>query len=431
MVTPTRRSFVRSALGVLLLGGAELGQVRGHAARGMSLTGTFANAYAPLDTLLQRFLEETAIPGMALAVARQGEIVYARGAGYADRHANHLVAPEALFRIASLSKPLTAVAIMQLVEQGKLNLDDKVLDQFRLFGAAPDAPKDPRWKAITVRQCLQHTGGWDRGVSYDPIGRPWEIARALEIDPPVGPDHVVQYMLRQPLDFDPGTRYAYSNLGYLVLGRIIENLSGMPYEQYVQRQVLAPLGITRARLGKALVSGRAEGEVTYYDRKENTGRGLYPPMVGQRVPTVYGAANLEAYEAHGGWIASAPDLVRFASALDTSATTRLLKPETVARMWELPPGAPGHDPDGTRRDVYYGLGWQVRHVGRNRINTWHTGYITGSEAILVRRWDGLTWAALINTNNDSKGQRLSGLIDGRIHAAVNAVTQWPGTTIRE
>src|SRR5262249_17746773 len=142
------------------------------------------------------------------------------------------------------------------------------------------ARPDPRWKQVTVLHLLQHTGGWDRDRSFDPIGVPWDVARALKIEPPVRPEHVVRYMMGRPLDFDPGRRYACSNFGYLLLGRLVEAASGRPYETYVRDRVLAPLGVTDMRLGRALLEDRAKGEVRYYDSRKRTGPALVGPHVG-------------------------------------------------------------------------------------------------------------------------------------------------------
>ncbi len=371
----------------------------------------------PFDKLMTTFVADNKVPGAALAVTRHGKLVYARGFGFADVEKQEAVPPAALFRIASVSKPLTAVAVLQLVERGKLKLDDKVMDRMPPY---KDAVADPRWKEITVRQCLQHTGGWGRVASFDPISRPAEIAKTLGTPYPVKPEHVVRYMLGQKLDFDPGERYAYSNLGYLVLGRIVEAVSGQKYEEYVRKEVFAPLGVTTPRLGRALIENRAKGEVMYHDAKRATGTSVYPPRVGEKVPLVYGAINLEGYEAHGGWIASAIDLVKFAAAFDDPTKCPLLSAKMIAEMFARP------TTKGTPRDAYYACGWQVRPVGTSgRANTWHTGYIPGSESILVRRWDGLTWAVLFNANNSPDGKSLAAKIDGQVHEAADAVKAWP------
>jgi N-acyl-D-amino-acid deacylase len=201
----------------------------------------------PFDKLLTDFVSEHKLPGAALAVTRNGRLVYAQGAGFADIEAGGLVKPDSLFRIASISKPITAVAVLQLVEQGKLGLDDRAFDRLEGDPAlTPHGTPDPRLKQVTIRQLLRHTGGWDRDVSFDPMFRPIEIARDLNAEPPAGTALVIRYMGGKPLDFNPGERYGYSNYGYCVLGRLIEKASGQTYEGYVREHVLRPLGVAMA-----------------------------------------------------------------------------------------------------------------------------------------------------------------------------------------
>lgn len=425
--TPTRRSF----LAMTAAGLAGLGERRGAAAEpwlgGLPITGASDPDLAPFDELMTSFVEENEVPGASLAVTKDGRLVYARGFGYASVEAKEAVKPEHTFRIASVSKPITAVAILQLVEKGKLKLEDRVVERMKVVPpAGAKSPKDERWNRITVRQCLQHTGGWDRDRSFDPIGRPWEIAEALGIQPPVRPDAIVQYMLGQPLDFDPGARFAYSNLGYLVLGRILEAVSGRNYEDYVKKEVLAPLRIRSAKLGKVRREDRAKDEVEYYDRRSRTGRMLTPPDPEKEVPIQYGAENFEGFEAHGGWIASAIDLVRFASAFDHPDRSPTLKRASIETMWARPEGAAGFDGSGKPKAAFYGGGWMVRPVGTDgAANHWHTGFIAGSESLLVRRWDGLNWGVLFNTATNPKGDSLAGAIDPLVHRAADRVKRWP------
>jgi CubicO group peptidase (beta-lactamase class C family) len=392
-----------------------------------SITGAANPNLEPFDKLMTSFVAENKVPGAALAVTRHGKLVYARGFGFADVEKKEQVQPDALFRIASISKPITAVAIMQLVEKGKLGLDDNVMDRMKLVPlVGADAKFDERWKKITIRQCLQHTGGWDRGKSGDPIEKPWQIAKAFQIETPVAPSYIVRYMMGQPLDFDPGTRYVYSNLGYLILGRIIEESTGQKYEHYVKKEVLQPLGIKSAQLGRALPENRVKGEVVYYDPKKYMSRCLYPPRVGERVPIQYGGLNFEAFEAHGAWIASAVELVKFAAAFDNPARSLLLSAKSIEQMWARPEGAPGFTGKGAPRASYYACGWNVRPMGNaGKSNQYHAGYIAGSESFLVRRLDGLNWAVLFNTAHNPDGKLLTSLIDGPIHEAADQVKQWP------
>jgi N-acyl-D-amino-acid deacylase len=395
------------------------------------VTGEANPSLAPFDEMMTSFLDENKVPGAALAVTRNGKLVYARGFGYSDVERKEPVDPKALFRIASVSKPFTAVAIIQLVQQGKLKLDDHVVDYIKLEPyERRDKKPDPRWKQITVRNCLDHTGGWDRGQSYDPIGRTWRISRSLDIPQPVGPNELVRYMMAQPLDFDPGTRYAYSNLGYLVLSRIMEQVTGQKYEPYMKEHVLAPLGIKAMQLGRALPENRAQGEVKYYDAKNRKGRCIYPPHVGESVPLQYGGENIEGYEAHGGWIATAPELVKFASSFDDASKCPLLSAASIDKMWSRPAGAPGHRRDGQPKSRYYACGWDVHREGDSKqCSAWHAGFITGSESLMVRRADGLCWAVLFNTATNPQGKSLSSLIDSKIHEAAGKVKSWPSTDL--
>ena len=200
---------------------------------------------------------------------------------------------------------------------------------------------------------------------------------------------------------DPDEKYAYSNLGYLVVGRVMEMVTGQKYEPWTKANVLKPARVAGMYLGKGLPERRPKGEVRYYDSKKRMGPCLYPPKVGQQVPLPDGAGNIEGYEAHGGWVASAIDLVRFASALDYGKKSPLLSKESINEMWARPAGAAGFDAKDKPKASYYACGWDVRPVGNaGKATAWHTGLIPGTSTLLVRRWDGLNWAVLFQ-----RGQR--------------------------
>ncbi len=388
--------------------------------RTIPVSGTADRKLVPLDQMMMEFMQKHEVPGASLAVSVGAKLVYARGFGYADAANQSIVQPESLFRIASVSKPITAVAIMRLFQEKKVQLQDRVVELLGL-----DKTADDRWKKVTVLHCLQHTGGWDRDKSFDPISRPQQIADSLKTSTPVAPTDIVRYMLDVPLDFEPGERYAYSNFGYLVLGRIIERLSGASYSDYIKRSILGRLKIKSMQLAKALPQDRPKGEVLYFDQAKRTGPGLYPPNRGELVPLPDGAENVEAFEAHGGWIASAADLVRFASAFHNLEKSVLLDAKTVRTMFQRPDGAAGKREDGSLKDWYCGCGWFVRPVGnQGQLNAWHTGYIAGSEGLMVRRWDGKSWALLFNTAKVGPPS-LMDLIDPLIHNAVDSIKKWP------
>jgi N-acyl-D-amino-acid deacylase len=413
-----RRTFLRTGL----LGAAALGSARVpgfSAARDRKTTVSEA-----FDPAMEAFMAARKVPGGALAVVKDRRLVYARGYGWADHDKKIPVNPGSLFRIASVSKPITAVAVLKLVEERKLDLEARAFGIVRLPPVLEAGrPADARLSQITIRQLLQHTAGWDRSQNYDPMFRPRLIAEKTNTPSPASAQAVIRYMLGQPLDFDPGTRYAYSNLGYCVLGRVIEQISGQTYETFVREKILAPIGAERARIGASLDGRQAPGEVRYYMAGGSPADNVFPNGT-RKVPWPYGGFHLEAMDAHGGWIASAVDLARFAAALDDPKRSPLLKAATSRAMYAPPPAPVARNQDGVLKDFYYGCGWSVRPVRKDRANYWHNGSLPGTATLLVRREDGLSWAALFNQRSEDKSLP-DGDIDPALHRAADSVGDWP------
>lgn len=365
--------------------------------------GTDDPVFRDVNATVERFLDEHRVPGIAVAITRGDRIIYARGFGYADVGARERVSPDSLFRIASVSKPVTAVAVMQLVEQSRLDLDTPVFDILTGDDGAADFA-DPRQRQITVRHLLQHRGGWDRSVSFDAMFRPVRFAEAAGARPPAGPVEIMRAMRAEPLDFAPGERYAYSNYGYCLLGRVIEVVSGRPYAEFVQDNVLQPCGIERMRIGGSRLADRQPGEVRYYD----TGRSqsVFHEDLGRRVPAMYGAWHLEAMDAHGAWIASCTDLARFAIRCRPQAARPLLKATTWQEITRRPDGAAGHADDGSPKSTFYGLGWSVTEAADGQQTLTHSGSLPGTNTRLTLRPDG---SAVIVLSN-SRTSRLAGRV---------------------
>jgi CubicO group peptidase (beta-lactamase class C family) len=420
---PTRRRFLTTtAAGLALVpfGKGASGEV----------TGIAMPKLAAYDELMEKFMREHKPPGAALAVAYHGRLVYARGFGYADVEKREPVHPLSRFRIASVSKPFASATVMRLVEKGRLKLDERV---FPLLKFQPHLERgarlDPRWHEITVRQCLQHTGGWDRDKSFDPMGAETAeaVAKTLRVPLPIQPRQIISYMMGKPLDFTPGTKYVYSNFGYCVLGRVIEAVSGKPYHEVVREAILAPLGIRGMQLGKNLLKDRAAGEVKYYDSGNRTGRAISGPKIGQQAPLPYGVECIETMDANGGWIASAVDLVRFAAALDDLKHCKILSAESIRTMLAPPPGPVGHGPKGKPKPDYYSCGWSTRPAAGqpDRYTKWHTGLVAGTSTLLVCRDDGIDWAVLFNRDARKDGKEYAGLIDPLLHKPANEIKDWP------
>jgi N-acyl-D-amino-acid deacylase len=387
------------------------------------ISGQGSDRTKPIDELMTKFLDRHRAFGASLAITDGGRLVYARGFGYADVQRREAVTPQSLFRIASISKPITAVAVLKLVEQGKLSLDDKVNEIVTAEPhLAPGASVDPRQNEITIRHLLQHRGGWDREVSFDAMFQSVRFAEMLGVPAPAGPQEVIRCMKGLPLDFAPGERYAYSNYGYCLLGRVIEARSGQPYESYVREHVLAPLGISGMVLGKTRPDGRQPGEVRYYD----TGvyRSVFADDRGAEVAEPYGAWCVEAMDAHGGWLASAVDLARFACAFDRPESCPILKAETVRLMF-ADRGAPSETTEnGKKVTRQYALGWQVRDI-EGAVEARHTGSLPGTSTILIRRADGKNIAVLFNSRHSALAPRLSGAIDQELSPLLDSFADWP------
>jgi len=382
----------------------------------LPVSGSPVKQFSAVDELMTGFLREYNVAGATVAIGFEGRLLYSRGFGWSDIEQKAPMSPDASMRIASISKTMTAVATMQLVEDGQLTLDDKVVpllkqDRFK-------RPTDKRWEQITVRQLLQHTAGWDRDASPDPMFMSGTARERLRLKRLPTPRDMVAWQLKKTLDFDPGSRYAYSNFGYCVLGRVIEAVSHRTYVEYMNEHVVQPAGMVATRLGKTRLADRGTDEVRYYMQNSRPATAIWSVLSNRRgnlrpeeVSRPYGAWDLEVMDAHGGWVSTAPDLVRFVSALfDTDSG--LLHAASRVELLKRPAHLANPIP------YWYGCGWQVRPSGQGTFNVWHTGALDGTASLLVRRRDGYCWAVLFNTDKSQSGQRLARLIDPLMHPAV-------------
>jgi N-acyl-D-amino-acid deacylase len=352
--------------------------------------------FEQIESEFLSFMQANNLPGASLAIARNGQLVLARGYGFADVDQRQPMQPESLLRFGSIGKTITSIAIMKLVEAGKLDLDTSA------FALLPDIhPRsgrlgDARIGRITIRNLLTHSGGWDAGISGDPIAAPFsqQIASAMGVAFPPSPTAIISYMLDRRLDFDPGARFAYSNFGFLVLGRVIEKLSGQSYAEFVRLQVLAPLGIERMRQGRTPLALRAPGEVHYYD---------YPgaPLVDSLMSGVSGKVTepysgivaFESVDSAGGWIASAIDLVRIFAMLDGWGAPAVLTNESVQQM--VTPVFPTAA-SSSAGQIFEGLGIGVSSIGPDGL--WaHGGGAFGTASFACRPRHGWAWAVIFNS----------------------------------
>ena len=338
------------------------------------------------------FKRTFSVPGLSVAIARNGQFVYDRPFGIADREKAMQTEQSSLFRIASVTKPITSVTIFRLIEQGKLNLNDKVFGPSGVLGTKYGKPPYKQYVTdIEVDHLLTHTcGGWPND-NTDPMFQhdSWDHQK------------LISWTLENlPLTYPPGQHWAYSNFGYCVLGRVIEQVTGQPYDEYVQNNILAPCGIQDMRIGRNKQGERFPDEVVYY---------------GQYSEDPY-KMNVTRMDSHGGWIATPSDLVQFLNHLGGFPNDpSLLKPETIRWMTTPAPAYPQNSA------VKYARGWNVRQDGKG--NWWHTGSLPGTTSIMVRTSTGMCWAALANTRTEPHVQ-MDAALDQLIWNMVKLVPAW-------
>lgn len=364
--------------------------------------------FASVEKTVKSFMRKWSIAGASISISVDGRLVYAHGFGYADTTTREEVQPYHKFRIASISKLITGIAVMSLVEEGKLSLNDRV------FG--PDAilsdtwfsnPRDKRVYGITVGHLLSHEGGWTQRWG-DQMFMPVIIAENMGVKPPADTRTIIRYALDKRLHFTPGTGRAYSNLGYSILGLVIEKVSGTTYEDYCRKHVLEPVGIYDMTLARNLPSGKAPFEVTYYTPAD------VPPKpsiygTGELVSPAYGGNDIEALGAAGAWIATSPDLIRLMLAVDGfTSHDDILSQESIEIMTD---NGKGYAPVGWKTTSYNGT-W------------WRTGSFPGSAGIMKRQPDGVSWVVLFNSSAWN-GPEIYTSINNMMYRVLAQVKHWP------
>src|SRR5271154_2187764 len=386
--TSSRRSMIRN-----LLATAATGVVAPHM---YAFSPQQSEGYAPgeraaMFRVALAFMEQFSVPALSVTIARNGQVVYETPFGLADRKEALQTSASSLFRIASVTKPITSVTIFSLIEKGQLNLADKVFGPSGVLGTKYGNPPFLQYVTdITVDHLLTHTcGGWPND-STDPMFQhdSWDHEK------------LISWTLKNlPLAYPPGQHWAYSNFGYCVLGRIIEQVSGQSYANYVQANVLVPSGIHGMRIAANSMKQRADNEVVYY---------------GQYDEDPY-KMNVTRMDSHGGWIATPSSLVQFLDHLGSPNMPSLLKPDTIHTM-VMP--SPAYSQSS---DAKYARGWMVRNNGAG--NWWHSGSMPGSTTIMVRTATGLCWAALANTRTQPDDE-INAALDNLIWQMVRSVPRW-------
>lgn len=326
--------------------------------------------YESVDEEAEYIMNKYNIPGLQLAVTYKERLVYLKSYGIADKETNAPVTNESLFRVASVSKSVTLAAILKLIENNKLSFDDKVFGSEGIlafdFGTPPYGQ---HVESVTVKHLVEHKSGWTN-YPFDPMfGYPGYNNEEL----------LTEMLDNRSIANTPGTVENYLNFGYFVLARVIEKITGLPYEEYVQQAILEPCGIRNMKVGKTLVTDRFEKEVVYYDQEN------YSPYL----------IDVARMDAGGGWIASAEDLTRFLVRMDRNNS----KPDILSAT--------------SLNYLYLSYG------------TWvFNGSMSGTASSLSRINDDLGGSVVVNTRAIPDTEMLSAM-NSLLTVRVASITKWP------
>lgn len=313
-----------------------------------------ADQASAVDEYIHSEMAKQHIPGLALLVSRGGEIVRAQGYGLANVELQVPVTPETIFQSGSVGKQFTATAVMMLVEEGKIGLEDPLTRYF------PDAPA--AWKQVTIRELLSHTAGFtDYPKDFD-MRKDYTEAEMLKIVEGI------------PLAFPPGTSWSYSNLGFLTLGIVIHKVTGEFYGDFLQERIFHPLGMNTTRIisEEDIIPNRAAG---------------YRLVKGELKNQEWVAPKLNT-TADGSLYFSILDLAKWDAALYTE---KLLKRSSLEQMWTVATLSNGQPNSG-----HYGFGWSVE-AGNGHHLVEHGGAWQGFKTQISRYIDDkLTVVVLTN-----------------------------------
>lgn len=381
--------------------------------QGYHLNDSLDNSLSDLPTTrrmeqyIERWMSRNAIKGASLAVMRNEQLIYCKGFGWADKEMERKANVGDIYRMASASKLITAVGIMKLIDEGRLTLDSKVFGPEGILSHFTEI-KDKRAHNITVRQLLNHTSGFSRRMG-DPMFRIADVMRWEELDTTPTADELIAFQLGLRLRGAPGGSAQYSNVGYLVLSRVIEQVSGMGYEEYLQEHVLWPAGCYDMHIARNYYKDRYPGEVKYYGHDEECIESY--DGSGQMRLREYGGNDIRGLQGAGAWVASSVEMMRLVASIDGKPNVPdILSAESVAAMRDI------------QRKGDYALGWARYNASNGSLI--RTGTMSGTCAYIDYRENGISYVFFTNTSN-YRGATFTNSIGRMIRDAMTRVEEWP------
>jgi CubicO group peptidase (beta-lactamase class C family) len=361
-----------------------------------------------IDRKVHDFLSQWDLRGASVAISKDGRLVYAKGYGTADVKNDKEVTPSSLFRFASVSKLITATTIMKLVEDGKLSVKDKVFGENGILNDSIFLKiKDRRYKQISVEHLLRHEAGFSSRIR-DPLFRPLYVSEVMGVSSPADNKASVRYQLTRRLSHKPGTRVVYSNLGYVILSLVIEEITNMPYEDYVKNMILAPCGVYDMHLAHNFPEEKYNNEVCYYEQ-EGTNKIKACDGSDRIVYKCNGGTNVRGLSGAGGWVGSASELIKFVSCIDGNDNKPdILSKKSIKYMTNRIKGK-------------LPIGWMKVDY---KNNWWRTGTLAGSTILLKKMNNGMSWVLVANTSS-WRGSKFPRAINGLMSRVLRKVKDWP------
>ena len=369
--------------------------------RNIHLNSTIKNSMSEIEGLsgldqeMKAYLNKWDIKGASLAILRNDSLVYAKGYGWADKEEGARMDAGHIMRVASVSKLITAIGIMVLQDQGKISIKDKVFgpDGVLYTTYMNSLVKDPLYKELTIEHLLRHEGGYKKDFMFSPL----KLKAEMNLPGAPTAEDIIKYTLPRPLDFSPGTSQKYSNFSYLLLSRIIEVVSGMPYETFIKEYVLKPAGCFDMHIAGNYLADKRVNEVHYYAHGNADAR-IVDEFTGSgnKVDKCYGGNNITVLSGAGAWCASPIELARLVASIDgRNEVPDIISKEAFEQMTEY----------FTKEK--FSLGWNDTNpeTGWNR-----TGTFTGTSALVKYYPNNECWIMITNTST-WKGSRLTKVTD--------------------
>ena len=323
---------------------------------------------AAIDKAVYNLMIKYEIPGVSIAANVDEELAYSYGYGFANTVTKERVTPNHLFRLASISKSQTSLCIMTLLEQGKLQLSDRLFGEGGIFEEELGTDLVDGAEKITIQNMLEHASGWKGEHIFSDYINGSAVLRGKDV---LGR---MKYIVKNvPLTYEPGTKYSYYNMGFGLLGEVVKKISGKEYEDFLREDVYAKAGVTDIWCGGDQFQ-RRENEVIYYSQDGRDGYGN----------------EMDLIQALGGLIASAPELMKVMASIDYGTKVPdILTPETLDVMYTPSLASPGQ----------YSKGWRTNHTVFTNWENYHGGNLAGTATLWYRSTDGTAAVILCNSRN--------------------------------